>query len=108
MDSFHLTTIVVALVILICILTFLGIQMSKSSNQAPFPPAMSTCPDYWTTNDDGTCTAGAKNLGSFSSGYTIKPSDLISNGYSLACSLKKWANSNSVVWDGYNNYNQQC
>lgn len=83
-------------------------QMVKASNQALFPPAMSACPDYWTTNEDGSCTAGSKNLGKFAGGYTITPSKLTSNGASLACSLKKWANSNSIVWDGYNNYNQQC
>jgi hypothetical protein len=108
MDSFYLTVILIAVVMLIGILTYLGMQMAKASSEAPFPPAASTCPDYWTTNDDGSCTAGTKNLGIFSSGYTIKPQSLVTTGGSLSCTLQKWANSNSVVWDGYNNYNQHC
>jgi hypothetical protein len=106
MESYQLTTVVVATVMLILILTYLGLQLSKSQNQAIFPPAYSTCPDYWTTNTDGTCTAGSKNLGSFSSGYSVDPKTLISPGLTLPCSIQKWANTNSIVWDGYNNYNK--
>ena len=106
MEPYQLTTIIVAVVVLILILTYLGLQLSKSKNQAIFPPAYSSCPDYWTTNSDGTCTAGSKNLGKFSSGYSVNPKDLISTGLTLTCSIQKWANDNGVVWDGYNNYNK--
>jgi len=106
MDSYRLTLTVIAVLVLIGILTFLGLQMRTASSQAPFPPTAHTCPDFWTTNVDGTCTAGSKNTGKFSSGYTFDPSASLVNGLSFACSMKDWSGKTGVVWDGYSNFNQ--
>ena len=106
MDGYQLTVLVIAVAVLIMILAYLGIQMKGAGSQAPFPPNASACPDFWTTNADNTCTAGNRNLGSFASGYTFTPNNIRVNGLSSACSLKKWASTNNVIWDGYNNFNQ--
>jgi len=106
MDGYQLTVMVVAVVVLITILAYLSIQMKGATSQSPYPPNASTCPDYWTANTDGSCTAGSKNLGKFSSGYSFIPLSAMVSGLTTACSMKKWSETNSVVWDGYSNFNQ--
>ena len=107
MDSYYLTVGVIAIVILISILTYLGIKMSSMSSEVPWPPATGDCPDYWNFDTSGNnCVASTKNIGSLSKGYSFSPTTISYNGMTSNCSLKKWANENSVIWDGISNYNQ--
>ena len=69
MDPFYLIVLSIASVVLIVLLTFIGIQLSKPSITVPvFPPSYNTCPDYWDINSDGYCvipkTNSSKNVGS--------------------------------------------
>ena len=106
MDGYQLTVVVVAVVVLITILAYLSIKMNGATSQAPYPPNASACPDYWTHHGGGFCPGGNKNLGKFSSGYSFIPISAMVSGLTTACSMKKWSETNSVVWDGYSNFNQ--
>jgi hypothetical protein len=47
MDSFHLTVLTVASIILIISLATIGVVIQKSSSVSTFPPFASNCPDGW-------------------------------------------------------------
>ena len=48
MGSFQTTTLVIAFVILVLTLIWVGVMMSNTTNSSvPFPPYLHTCPDYW-------------------------------------------------------------
>ena len=47
MDSFHLTVLTVASIILIISLATIGVVIQRSSSVSTFPPFASNCPDGW-------------------------------------------------------------
>jgi len=135
MDIFYIIVLSVAIILLILILTYLGIVMTKnkkSDNSTAFPPIQSTCPDYWSISktDLSSCEVpikGARNAGTIydtagavlldsktTPGYKTGSTPLKINfndgawsagGKSATCSQKTWANQNNVIWDGISNYN---
>ena len=68
MNSFQVIVLSIAVVILILVLTFVGVLMSRTTGSTVFPPTANDCPDYWQVRSDGTgCNIpmpGAANLGS--------------------------------------------
>jgi hypothetical protein len=130
MESFYIITMIVASVILVLILTFVGILLNSTKTDLVFPPNANTCPDYY-TYDGSYCTINSNiNTGSYkttdSSGnstskfstdtlvapYTsndtyFNPSNnsWTSTGLSKICAQKQWANTNNIMWDGVSNYN---
>jgi len=123
MDMFYVIVGTTAIIILILILLYIGLQMvtkKTASGKNLFPPTYSTCPDFWTVND-GKCKipqSDGKNIGSLSSanysnipGYDSKTGTInfADQGWSATgsaiCSQQKWANSNGITWDGVANYN---
>jgi hypothetical protein len=132
MEKFYLIVLTIASILLILILTYIGLSMSKRGNNVPFPPVASACPDYWEINSKGLCVipTGGKTKNSSS---IFKDNKLIldtkttpglvanssnnsgtidfsnsgwsSLGSSQLCAQKDWANKNGIIWDGVNNYN---
>ena len=100
-DPFYTITTSTAVVLLILVLAYFGVMTTYYTQDATFPPAALPCPDYWTANADGSCTAGAVNLGALSTGYKLVP-----KSQGTTCGQRTWANTNAVVWDGVSNYNQ--
>ncbi len=122
MDIFYVIVPSIAIIILILILTYIGIQMvnkKTASGQNVFPPQYSNCPDYWQLNNDKKCVVpqpGARNSISATSlsnsppsGYDGSTIDFNNSGWAATgnpiCKQKMWANSNNVTWDGVSNYN---
>jgi len=123
MDIFYVIVPSIAIIILILILTYIGIQMvnkKSASGKNEFPPQYATCPDYWQLNNEGKCvmpTTGSRNsvTGTLSAsntpGYNSTEGiiDFNNSGWSATgssiCKQKMWANSNNVTWDGVSNYN---
>ena len=75
MDSFQLSVLGIAVIVLIVILTFIGIALAKNNKSVVFPPVANSCPDYWTVSSDGTkCTvplSTATNVGNIYVGGTL-------------------------------------
>ena len=131
MDYFYLVTLIVAGILLILGLTYVGIrlgqQYSKGIEDAVFPPVSKTCPDRWGSEKDGEkvlCKIpGATDINSGVSpdDYKVRTithglnagKDAIDfndegwakKGVSNTCALKKWANTYNIQWDGITNYN---
>lgn len=69
MDTFQITVLSVATVVLIGILIVVGMLMKKENKSAPFPPVSTECPDGWTTNGK-MCIPDASNKGVFTGATT--------------------------------------
>ncbi len=130
MEWFYFITIVIAIILLICMLTFIGMRMAgnkKGSNaDDTFPPIKNTCPDLWESKiDDGKVlckvpTATSSNVGNLygtdSDGDPVAEkipgidSDLawanFQDSDTSDCAKKTWASTNSITWDGITNLNQ--
>lgn len=68
MDSFYLTILSIAAIVLILALTYVGILLYGTTSTKVFPPTQNACPDYWQLDDSsGKCIfpadASAKNRG---------------------------------------------
>jgi hypothetical protein len=135
MDTFQITVLLVAAVLLIAIFTTIGILTKYSTFDKAYPPMANTCPDYWVADPNGNCTVPATpsspNVGIVYSGNSINLSTdktdtgkIYTPGYAsdkgtinfndslwgsmgktTLCAKKDWATKNNIVWDGVSNYN---
>jgi hypothetical protein len=124
MNSFQVIVLSIAVVVLVLVLTFVGVVMSKQNSSQVYPPTLNDCPDYWEVRADGSgCNVpiqGRVNSGpakftsdtkalltdtKIASGQYIKFKD---NAWASVCTKKCWANDNGIKWDGVTNYNGTC
>jgi hypothetical protein len=124
MNSFQVIVLSIAVVVLVLVLTFVGVIMSKQNNSQVYPPTMNDCPDYWEVRADGSgCNVpiqGKANSGpstftpdtkallkdtKLASGQYINFKD---NAWANVCTKKCWAANNNIYWDGVSNYNGTC
>lgn len=133
MDYFYIIVSTIAVVILIILLTYIGIVMSKSGfNMPTFPPNYNTCPDFW-EEMDGKCiipaSASNKNAGTIyntdgsfklnssnTPGFIPRTSETGSKnmvdftnstwgtGSTARCKIQKWANNYGLLFDGVTNF----
>jgi hypothetical protein len=55
MDIFYIIVLTVAIILLIGILAFIGVRMTKNSAHISiYPPTSLPCPDYWSQTTDST------------------------------------------------------
>jgi hypothetical protein len=64
MDTFQITVLSVATIVLIGILIVVGMLMKKESQSVPFPPVFTDCPDGWETKGK-MCIPNSANSGVF-------------------------------------------
>ena len=74
MDTFQITILVVAAILLIAIFTTVGILTKYSTADKVFPPMANTCPDYWTVDASGNCVL-PPNSSSLNAGKIYGSSD---------------------------------
>lgn len=128
--SFYSIVILIAAILLIVVLTFLGIEISKKGEERDFPPDTSNCPDYWKEVGPGKCDIPLANkhpnnmgilddtgslLINTNNTYGLNPGeytiDMNNEGWSAQedsekCTKAKWANQFGIVWDGITNFNK--
>jgi len=107
MENFQKIVLIMATIILIIILLFIGINLAKLSSNQVWPPVIPQCPDYWEIDESedkpkckntlklGTCSA--------SSGTDYQLVDFNSpefTGDNALCSKYNWASKCNVSWDG--------
>jgi len=102
--SFQKNVLIIALVILIVTLLFIGITIKQSKNEQ-WPPVIGDCPDYWIdlSGNGGQCV-NVKDLGTCknaSSGHsTMDFTSPMFSGSNGLCSKYNWATNCGVSWDG--------
>jgi len=133
MEPFYLIALSIALIALIIILTYVGMQMSYYRDKdTTYPPVVSSCPDFWKVSEDEPTKCvipnadanGVQNIGSMyganneillnsnnTPGLNLqkKSVDFTSSDWGIGgnaiCKKQVWANQNGLVWDGVTNYN---
>jgi hypothetical protein len=111
METFQRIVIIIAIILLIVCLVFIGITLSKTTDQGQWPPIVGRCPDYWVDSsgngsncinvrDLGTCTSGGNGVSPsgnhIAMNFTVAPYV----GNAGTCAKYTWANSCGVTWDG--------
>ena len=110
MEGFQKIILLIATIILIISLLFIGYALHRSSaSSTSWPPLVPDCPDYWNIDGSGnniTCT-NVKDLGTCRA-KTGQP-HLVMNfntpafsGSNSLCAKYTWANNCGVSWDGVN------
>jgi len=117
-ESFNITVLMVATVLLIFGLIIIGFFIVKSVEDAGYPPVISDCPDYWkvgysgTNGENKTCTNNSINSGYDSSTCRIYPvTPFNATGTSVGdmiCAKYKWAKDCNIHWDGITNNPRAC
>jgi hypothetical protein len=105
---FQKTILIIATIILIIMLVFIGISLSKSKYAESWPPIVGECPDYWVDlSSNGEACFNSKRLGTCNiptledkntMSFNIEPYN--SYGKEGICSKREWANNCGVTWDG--------
>jgi len=62
--NFQRIVILIAIVLLIVSMVFIGHALYKQSTDVTWPPKTPKCPDYWTIDASGNCTRPTPTLSS--------------------------------------------
>jgi len=113
MESFQMTVIVIAILLLIICLIFIGITLVKTKNTSndQWPPIVGECPDYWVDSsgngsncinvrDLGTCTTGGNGVSVGGKHMAMNFNVAPYVGSAGTCAKYTWANSCGITWDG--------
>jgi len=104
--NFQKTVIVVAIIILIVALIFVGISLKKSEENEIWPPIIGDCPDYWVdlSGNGGACfnskSLGKCNLPGTKEKNTMDFTTQTFTGQNGTCAKYTWAKGCGVTWDG--------
>ena len=106
MEGFQKFVLFSAIIILIIALVFIGIALSKATDQQ-WPPITAQCPDYWQIDGSGNNTTciNIKDLGTCKPLNGDKHLTMNFNGSAFSgqngmCAKYTWANKCGVTWDG--------
>ena len=106
--SFQTVVLIIAVILLIVALAFIGVSLKNSQKNEAWPPLIPDCPDYWTMDGSnnpicvnvknlGTCS---KPLNSNSPFLTMDFNQAPYNGTNGDCAKYTWATQCKVAWDG--------
>jgi hypothetical protein len=108
MDWFRIIVLTVAAIVLILLLVFIGILLSKGNTNQTWPPSFNSCPNYWLVSDDGKKCMVPGNLGSNSLNigtiYGNLPGNLPGEGQPLTKKFTQYSKPNSYVPDPTGDY----
>lgn len=107
--NFQRVVIIVATILLILALTFIGYSLYINRHNMVFPPVTPACPDYWISQNDecinerllGTCKNTTEN-------NTMNFNVPYYQGDTANCNKSKWAKNCNVTWDGITNNPKVC
>ena len=102
--NFQKIVLVVAIIILIMMLTFIGYALYSHRFARKFPPVTAECPDYWVAKNKE-CT-NPKNLGKCKGSKNFNSKTY--QGHTGDCAKSTWANNCNVSWQGITNNSDVC
>lgn len=119
--SFYSMVLIIAFVILLISLIFVGILLQNQDANKEFPAQANYCPDGWGVDSSGNCAPATGNLPKPSTdGGSVTSTDYTTGGIFTAvagsgkykpvegvslCDKREWAISKGVSWDGVSNFN---
>jgi len=106
MEGFQKIVLIIAIIVLIVTLVFIGMVL-VSSNGETWPPLVPDCPDWWIADGSGnnTMCINVKDLGvcpaqSGQKHQVMNFNTSMFTGDNGACAKYTWANNCKVSWDG--------
>ena len=117
--TFQRVVMIVALIILILCLIFIGIALYRHRFKENYPPVVGKCPDYWVDISDpkgkDVKCMNALGLGNHTGqrcpdkgGYTTFSNNSHWQGKDGICRKAGWARQCNVTWDGVTNSTASC
>jgi hypothetical protein len=107
METFQKIVLYTAAIVLLVALVFVGISLTYSKSNMPWPPITPECPDYWTIDGSGNNAVciNMKNLGTCRAQAGQRYLKMNFNkapfvGTNSNCAKYQWANRCKVSWDG--------
>lgn len=94
--NFQRIVVLIAIVLLIIALVFIGYALYSHKFNKQFPPVTAECPDYWVAKD-GKCT-NPKNLGKCTGPMDFNTANFQGDGGD--CAKAEWANNCNISWSG--------
>jgi hypothetical protein len=121
-NNFQKIVLMVAIVMFIILMIFIGSVLYQNKYSKAFPPVISECPDYWIdkqmsiSNPDEDSNSGktrqscvnVKNLGNSSCSKTMDFTEDFWQGSTGDCRKYKWAKGCDLTWDGITNSPDIC
>lgn len=102
MPNFQKTVLIIAVIVLIVSLVFIGIVL-RGLKYDEWPPVVGSCPDYWVdqspSGGHGSVCANVKNLGTCNT-KVMNFNTKAFTGSNELCAKYNWATNCDVSWDG--------
>lgn len=105
---FQNIVLLVAGVLLLLTLVFIGVSFYFLRGNKKFPPVLGKCPDYWELTDRAgvpTCV-NTHNLGTCGNAMTFDGPKFV--GADADCNKAQWARTCDLTWDGITNKPDIC
>ena len=106
MEGFQKIVLIIAIIVLIITLLFVGLALGGNSGET-WPPLEPTCPDWWIADGSGNNTTciNVKDLGVCQAQSGKKHQNMNFNlpaftGSNGMCAKYTWASNCKVPWDG--------
>ncbi len=107
--DFYSTVLISFIILLVITLAIVGTILTNMNKKQKFPGNISTCPDYYSLNEQGYClqndvifndpTSACKIFNPTDPKYEVKGT----GSESGMCKKKEWGNQCGVSWDGITN-----
>ncbi len=102
--NFQQIVILIASILLILTLVFIGYSLHNNRFNKKFPPIIGECPDFWVAEKEK--CKNPKNLGNCRG--VMNFNDNRFKGHDGNCNKSKWANNCNVSWSGITNDPNVC
>jgi hypothetical protein len=112
MDDFQKKVVGVAAVLLILVFASTYYLLNVAAKSEPWPPSISSCPDYWDYDASNQVCINSRGLGNFSNPFDVSFNPLTAtaptynnvSGKSLSSNCGKYcyAQSYNIPWGGIN------
>jgi hypothetical protein len=103
---FQKTVTMVAIIILILTLGFIGLALYRQKYNPQYPPVIPNCPDYWDAS--GNECVNFKKLGNSQCFNNMDFTTAQWSGDLGLCGKYKWAKGCNLSWDGISNRPELC
>ena len=97
--KFQFVSIIIALIILVLMLIFVGYSLYKNRKNKKFPPITGECPDYWVSKNKE--CINPHNLGRCPDAKNFNTQNY--KGHNASCLKSKWAKNCNLTWQGITN-----
>tara|TARA_B100001093_G_C26782075_1_gene995071 strand:- start:896 stop:1240 length:345 start_codon:yes stop_codon:yes gene_type:complete len=107
--NFQKVVVIIAIVVLIILLSWIGYAMYKNQHSGTFPPVVAQCPDYWDVSGNNLCI-NTRSLGTcaIDGDKSMNFDQDQFKGAEGSCQKYRWARGCGVSWSGITNDPNIC